>query len=200
MNLPDANELAHREATRPRVRRRGGVFLLDAHSRWIEGNATAAQMVADGWWRGRRHAALDAAHGSTREAMAAAHRAIAEASAERPIVPVRDAGGVLVAFATLQALRGTDSEPCFVLYVRPLQWADDEELGAQLRTLFGLTAAESRFAVALRRLGDTAHAAAAVGIAESSARTRLQSIFDKIDVHRLSSLLLLMDALAELVA
>ncbi|HTA64492.1 MAG TPA: hypothetical protein VK753_03225 [Xanthomonadaceae bacterium] len=145
-------------------------------------------------------ASLEACHAVTRDAWLAVQREIMDEKTSATVIPVRDAPGKLLAFARAHRYSvAPEQSRRYVLYVRPLQWADTDALGTQLENLFRLTAAESRFAIALRRLGDLAHAAAAVGIAESSARTRLQSIFEKIDVHRLSDLLLLIDALAEVV-
>jgi hypothetical protein len=66
--------------------------------------------------------------------------------------------------------------------------------------IFGLTAAEATLALALRKHGDTVHAAAAIGIAEATARTRLQVVFEKTATRRQADLMLLVDALAETVA
>lgn len=83
------------------------------------------------------------------------------------------------------------------MFVRPLQVPDIKAVTAQLMQLFGLTAAESALTLALRKHGDTAHAATALGIAEASARTRLQTIFEKTGMHRQTDLMLMVEALVE---
>ncbi len=182
------------------TRHQRGMFLLDAQWRWVGGNPVAEQMVAAGWWRGRLMAPLEAVHHDTRAAWKALQRKFDQASAMPVVVPVQDAKGVLVAFASVHAYGAaaiSKDLPCYMLFVRPLHLADAGTMNAQLRQLFGLTASEALFVLALRKQGDPARAASDVGIAESTARTRLQSIFDKTGVHRQADLMLLMDALAE---
>ncbi|MFC7301760.1 helix-turn-helix transcriptional regulator [Cognatiluteimonas weifangensis] len=179
-----------------------GLFLLDADLRWSGGNEGAERMVAAGWWQGRHGGRLDSPSAVTRAAWQGAQRRLAAgAAALRPnTIPVYDRLASLVAFATLRpfgvAAPG-EGMPSFVLFVRPLQAGDDERLGAQLRHLFDLTPAEAALAVALRRHGDLPQAAAALGIAEGGARTRLQSVFDKTGMHRQSELLRMLDVLAD---
>jgi hypothetical protein len=87
--------------------------------------------------------------------------------------------------------------PCYMLFGCPLRLTDAETMDAQLRQLFGLTASKALFVLALSKQSNPARAASDVGIAESTGRTRLQSIFDKTGVHRQAYLRLLTDALAE---
>jgi len=51
----------------------------------------------------------------------------------------------------------------------------------------------------MRTHGKTSSAAAALGITDSTARARLQTIFEKTSTHRQADLLLMLDALAETV-
>jgi hypothetical protein len=113
---------------------------------------------------------------------------------------VHAADGRLVAFAGIQAYGaacGDGALADYVVFVRPLRVGDDGALGAQLQALFGLTAAETALALALRRDSELASAARAVGIAEGSARTRLQAVYDKTGQHRQAELLRMLDALAD---
>lgn len=145
---------------------------------------------------------LEACHPITRAAWQTLQQRFGQRVIAQQVVPVRDCKGTLVAFASVHSYGAAaigENVPCYVLFVRPLKWADTEALNAQLQQLFGLTAAESAFAVALRRQGEIAYAAAAVGIAASSARTRLQNVLEKTGVHRQADLLLMIDALAETV-
>jgi hypothetical protein len=189
------------QASQATLRQRG-MFLLDEHWRWVGGNHVAEQMVSAGWWRGSLKSPLDACHPITRAAWQTLQQRIAQRVVAQQVVPVRDCRGTLVAFANVHAYGAAaigENVPCYVLFVRPLHWADTEALNAQLQQLFGLTASESALAVALRRQGDLPHAATAVGITASTARTRLQSILEKTAVHRQADLLLMIDALAETV-
>jgi hypothetical protein len=181
---------------------RRGMFLLDAKWRWVGGNQVAEQMVMMGWWRGRPKSRLEAAHAISRAAWQRVQRQFGEATCTQKVIPVHDANGCLVAFASAHLSGSSIAEdaPCYLLFVRPLQSVDMDAVQEQLRQLYGLTVSEAAFALALRKHGHGPSAAAAVGIAESSARTRLQSILGKIGVHRQADLMLLMDALAETVA
>lgn len=180
-----------------------GMFVLDAQWRWIDGNAVAEQMVAAGWWHGRIMAALQPASHATRKAWKELQRQLARSDMTSMVLPVHDTEGTLVAFASLHA-HAQAAMPLaasrHVLFVRPLQLPDQQEMDTQLRRVFGLTSAEAAFALALCKQGDAALAAKAVGIAESTARTRLQSIFAKTGTHRQAELRLLLGALAETLA
>jgi hypothetical protein len=182
---------------------RRGMFLLDAGWRWVGGNQVAEQMVMAGWWRGRLKSRLEAVHPISRTAWQRVQRQICEATCKQKVIPVHDAHGCLVAFASAHIAGGSsiaESAPRYLLFVRPLQSVDMDAVQEQLRQLYGLTTSEAAFALALRKHGHGPCAAAAVGIAESSARTRLQSILEKLGVHRQADLMLLMDALAETLA
>ena len=184
-------------------RHQRGMFLLDAQWRWVGGNSVAERMVAAGWWRGRLKSGLEPVHHDTRAAWKSLQRDFQQASAIPAVVPVHDAKGVLVAFASVHAYGAaaiSQDLPSYMLFVRPLRLPDGETIDAKLRQLFGLTASEALFVVALRKQGDPARAASVVGIAESTGRTRLQSIFDKTGVHRQADLMSMMDALAEALA
>lgn len=185
------------------IRHQRGLFLLDAQWRWVGGNPVAEQMIAAGWWRGRLKASLEAVHPITRAAWKALQSRLTHEAAAQIVVPVHDAKGGLVAFASVHAYGAAaigENIPCYVVFVRPLHLAQTNAVDAQLRQLFGLTGAEAAFTLALRAHGDAAQAAAAVGIAGSSARTRLQSVFEKTGTHRQADLMLMVDALAETIA
>ena len=180
-----------------------GMFVLDAQWRWVDGNVAAEQMVAAGWWRGRIMTPLEPAGHVTRKAWKELQRQMGRGETTPMVLPVYDSEGTLVAFASLHAHAEAAIDAAtssYVLFVRPLQLPDQQEMDTQLRRIFGMTAAEATFALALCKQGDAALAAKAVGIAESSARTRLQSIFDKTGTHRQAELRLLLNALAETLA
>lgn len=179
-----------------------GMFLLDAQWNWVGGNAVAEDMVAAGWWRGRLNTRLEAGHPITREAWKALQGKLGPGSKPQQVVPVHDSRANLVAFASVHfynAAAIAENSPCYVMFVRALRSQNMEALGAQLRQLFGLTSAEASLALALRCDAEISHAAATLGIAESTAKTRLQTIFEKTGVHRRADLLLMIDALAETV-
>ena len=179
------------------------VFLLDRGFRLRDSNAAAGRMLSLGWWSVRQDGAFEAAPAS-RAAWRQAQREATGAPTGRghPILAVHDAHGLRVAFAALHPLPPAARSPGlseYVLVVRPLSpppgGAPD---GSRVRALFGLTAAEAALAMALHRAGDLRGAAAALGIGERGARTRLQSLFEKTDCRRQSELLRLLDTLVEL--
>jgi hypothetical protein len=176
------------------------MFLLDADLHWIGGNDVAEGCIAAGWWRARRGTALVPCHPITCAAWRSAQRELAAGRSPRQAIPVYEARGQLVAFARLHACSGSvpvDGMPSYILFVRGVEPADDAGLPLQVRSLFGLTASEAELVISLRRSGELGHAASAVGIAESSARTRLQAVFDKTGTHRQIELLRMLDALVD---
>lgn len=180
------------------------MFVLDRRFRCIECNPAAELQIAAGWWRGRVGTLLEPAHPISRAAWASAVRGLG-ANGPFRIVPVHDANECLVAFARLHRYRNDDGgygdgAACYALLVRPLHLVGDADLAAPLKMLFGLTAAEVQLALALHRHGDLANAASALKIALSSARTRLQSVFEKTATHRQAELLRIVDTLADTIA
>ena len=184
------------------TRQKRGMFLLDSQWRWVGGNPVAEQAVAAGWWRGKLMSRLEPAHPLTREAWQSMQRKL-QTSAAQQVMAIHDKHGVLAAFASVHVYGATavsEHSPCYVMFVRPLHSPDSEAVNAQLMQIFGLTTSEAALALALRKHGDTAHAATAIGITESSARTRLQVVLEKTATRRQADLLLLIDALVETVA
>lgn len=189
-----AVQLAHRQR---------GLFLLDAAWNWIGGNDAAEDIVAAGWWRGRRGTRLLAAHPATRSAWQALQRLAGQGGMPLQVIPVHDPVGQLVAFASVHQHSANaigKQMPRYAMFVRPLKPAPLEPLASHLRQLFALTGAESSLVLALRVHGDMLLASKALGIAGSSARTRLQSIYEKTGMHRQADLMMMIDALAETVA
>lgn len=185
------------------ARRQRGLFLLDAGWNWIGGNDVAEDMVAAGWWRGRHGNRLEAAHPVTRSAWQVLQRRVSQGGLQLPVIPVHDLAGQLVAFASVHqhhAIALGKQVPRHAMFVRALKPAPLEPLAAHLRQLFGLTGAEASLVLALRVHGDMVLAAKALGIAGSSARTRLQSVYEKTGTHRQADLMMMIDALAETVA
>jgi hypothetical protein len=184
------------------TRQQRGMFLFDAQWRWVGGNPVAEQMVATGWWRGRLMSRLEPAHPQTRTAWQSMQRML-QAGITHHVMAVHDKQGALAAFASVHVHSSAavgEHAPRHVMFVRPLHSPDTGAVNAQLMQIFGLTAAEATLALALRKHGDTVHAAAAIGIAEATARTRLQVVFEKTATRRQADLMLLVDALAETVA
>lgn len=196
-------QFEHLEAQASQMtQRQRGMFLLDAHWNWVGGNPIAEQMVAAGWWRGHLNSPLEGAHPVTRAAWKSLQSKLVQGNGIQQVVPVHDGPGQLVAFASVHvydAVGISERAPRFVMFVRGLQSTNAEALDAQLRQIFGLTSAEAALALALRSEADIARAAVVLGIAESTARTRLQTVFEKTDMHRRADLLLMIDALAETV-
>lgn len=181
---------------------RRGLFLLDHAMCWVGGNAVAERMVEMGWWRGKRGSPLASTAVTTRTIWEAVQRQARARQVSAVVIPVHDARGSLVAFATLQrygaGIVGADV-PDWALFVRPLRPVDDAGLLSALRQLFGLTAGEALLAQALHRHGELGQAANALQITAGSARTRMQTVFGKTACHRQSDLLRMLDALAETV-
>lgn len=182
--------------------RGAGQFVFDNRWRCIDCCPAAERMLAYGWWRRTMSGVLDAGHPTTQRAWANAQRIGVNRPTGTLVFPVLDTQGRTVALARLSeaeagARNGTGRQR--VLHVRSLADCEAEALRKPLHDMYGLTPAEVSLAVALYRQGDLAHAAAEQHIAPSSARTRLQSIFDKTNTHRLGKLLLLIGALADLV-
>ena len=183
-------------------RLRQGMFLLDADFRWRDGNDSAEAILALGWLRGRRNQRLDPVSGATRHAWSQALKRIGDGGSGLALTfPIHDACGRLVALARLSpygSAANAEWLPAYVLFVAPLQGSDLPTLSIRLRDTFGLTAAESHLALALHAQGDVALAARAMGITIGTARTRLQSIFDKTGLHNQSGLHRAIDALNHL--
>ena len=183
-------------------RLRQGMFLLDADFRWMDGNASAEAIVILGWLRGRRNQPLNPASGITRHAWSQALKRVGDGSSgAASTFPIHDAGGRLAALATLRpygAAASSEGLPAYVLFVAPLQASDPSAMVARLRDMFGLTSAEAHLALALHTQGDLSLAASEAGVTIGTARTRLQSIFDKAGLHSQAGLHRLMDALNEL--
>lgn len=191
---PPLAAVAEPPAGEPAARAPGrlAVFRLDARLAWIGGNAAAAQAAR--WLGACRGERLDPVSAVTRAAFLAAIRRLGQGTGPSAPIPVYDALAQLVAFATVR--RGADHAG-FLLAVRMLQPLGAPPLDEPLRRLFELTAAEASLGSALHRHGDLQQAAAALGITEGTARTRLQAVFEKTDTHRQVDLLRMLDALAD---
>lgn len=180
------------------------LFSLDSQLRWTAGNAAAERMIGFGWLRGRIGTRIEPASSLSRKSWEAALRDLRECASisgwAGKAIPIHDTTGTLVAFASLRpfGLAGPrEGLPDYVLFVRPLRFACAGDLSASLRSLFALTEAEAVLATALRDQRDIVQTARAVSIAETTARTRLQSIFDKTGTHRQADVIRLLDVLAE---
>lgn len=177
------------------------MFVLNKRLRCIEFNPAAELQIAARWWRGRVGTPLEPVHPISRAAWTIIARERVCGGSAR-IMPVHDPAGNLVAFARLYHYRGDaddDNAPSYALIVRSLRWNTNADLASPLKALFNLTLAEAHFTLALHRHGDLAQAAAAMGIALSSARTRLQCVFEKTGTHRQTELLRMIATLEETV-
>ena len=198
--------LARLEALRQQAdiaaRTRQGVFWLDAGLHWTGGNAAAEYMVCAGWWKARHGAPLEACHATTRSFWRNAQQALSSGRLSTPdVFPVCAADGKVVAFARLHAYGASLAMhrglPHYALFVNSIHGHDPAELASQLGSLFGLTPAEAALVAALRTCGGLELAALRLGISKPTARTRLQLVFDKTDVHSQAELIRMADALAE---
>jgi hypothetical protein len=199
--FPGAMRQASRPATAPAPRPDGqavhasrlAMFRLDARLAWIGGGGAATAASWLGACHGER---LEPVSAVTRAALLAAVRRLGQDPGRSSPIPVYDAMAQLAAFAT--ARPGPDRG--FVLTVRMLQPAETPPLDEPLRRTFDFTVAEAALGAALHRHGDLQQAAAALGVTEGTARTRLQAIFEKTDTHRQVDLLRMLDALADALA
>lgn len=79
-----------------------------------------------------------------------------------------------------------------VALVVDITGSDPSDRARQLRALYGLTAAESAFALEIVKGDGKAAAAARLGISYATARTHLSRIFEKTGVHRQAELVSLL--------
>ena len=109
---------------------------------------------------------------------------------------LRDASGrnALVASVHPLAAPGRAGNQAAVLFLQPL--GTGRALAADLRQLFGLTAAEASLACALHRHADLALAAQECGICLSTAQTRIKLMYDKTGERGLPALMRLLAAVA----
>lgn len=138
------------------------------------------------------------------EVIAAATRAASLHNTTPPAamrLTLRNAAGVPAAFASIRpstfgSIEGRfDRQHCTIVFMRSLAAASTQDLSDALRELFGLTAAEARFAVALHAQGDLASAATSSGVSVEAARSRLKVIFDKTDAHNQAMLVKVIEEL-----
>lgn len=175
------------------------LFTLDAQWRIVSTNGLAESLLQQGSCVARQGGRLHAPDART-EAKWRQRRLEAErGAAVLPPFPVRDKTGTLVAHAVLGPVFATGPDQTrYHLFVRPLSLQPDAGLAQALQDEFGLTLAESKLAVAIHTHGELALAADELGIKPASARQRLQSIFDKLGVHRQQELCRTLEAVNEL--
>lgn len=180
-------------------RRKRAIFLLDASFRWIGGNETADWMVSSGWWRGNIGARIDAKNPISRAAWKAAQKQLEAGHPVSQAIPIYDTNSLLIGFATAHAYgsAGGEDMPCYALFARTMQTANDDDVAEQLRGIYRLTTGEVTLIAALRRHGELAEAANTLNVSKGTARTRLQSIFEKTGIHRQSDLIRMLDTLAD---
>ncbi|MCX2918791.1 MULTISPECIES: hypothetical protein [Stenotrophomonas] len=184
------------------------LLLLDENLRPVSVNAGGEEMLLARVLRVRRKAALEPVHPASRAGWNALVRRLAlrGGPAQDPgedIVALHDADGLLAGFASLRPygkyIPGTGTAR-FVMTVNTLVRRSSAGLSATLRELFGLTPGEATLAVALHHQGELSAAAATCGIGVGSARTRLQSIFEKTRLHRQVDLVRMLDTLNGMLA
>lgn len=184
------------------------LLLLDEDLRVLSVNAGGEHLLLASILRVRRKAAVEPVHPASRARWNAMLKRLAlrGSPACEPggdIVALHGTDGLLAGFATLRPYglyspgAGTAR---FVMTVNTLMRRSSSGLVHSLRELFGLTPAESALAAALHQCGDLAAAAAACGIGVGSARTRLQSIFEKTCLHRQLDLVRMLDTLSGMLA
>jgi len=173
---------------------------LDAQGRWLSGNGPAVRTLESGAWLGGPGRAIQPKHPASLAAWQSAFRGLGkgESTSAWP-VPIYHPKGQLLAFASLRAygrLTSGESLPHYVMTVRTLQHSPNPELQSALRAVFALTPAEATLASLLHETGELSTAAVIAGITLGSARTRLQTVFQKTGVHRQAELVAMLSTLS----
>lgn len=183
-----------------------GMLVLDGDGRVLDCNAGADRMLDAGCGVTRGiDGRLLFASSLSRQAMAAAvARIAAHPSALPESIPVhRDAAGgngpVLVLHLCGYPSAMGGSLPVggrMLAFLAPVHPAQREGFETQvLQRTLGLTRAEARTVLALRRHPEVELAAQSLGIAPGTVRSHLKSVYRKLGVHHSGSLLLIVERL-----
>ncbi|MBL8297053.1 MAG: hypothetical protein JNN30_01790 [Rhodanobacteraceae bacterium] len=132
-----------------------------------------------------------------------AFRAAINSISEHPVKSVptnllfvlRNAEGIATAIAAVHQLSG-DARGTKALLVQNLTPHPDPTMQAALAHLFGLTSAEARLAVAMRRHASITDAAADLGLTAGTARERLKVIYQKANVDGQVALILMLERIS----
>ena len=109
---------------------------------------------------------------------------------------LRNREGQAMAVANLHPLppRGEVGGYAAVMFVQELGVPSSPNGAEVLKTLFGVTDAEAKLAIAMHFQGNLEKAAEMLGITAGSARTRLKVLFEKMGVRNQAAVLRLLDA------
>jgi len=137
-------------------------------------------------------------------AIAALHTRASPPMTERLLL--RDGAALPAAFASVHALECPSAptqgatKAVAIVFIRPLDAGNAQDMVQTLAEMFGLTRAEAELAVQLHQLCDLNAAANALGTRIDSARYRLKLIFDKTGVHGQPALIRLINDLGQVLA
>lgn len=180
------------------------MLMLDGRQRAVRMNEAAEDLLARGdvvrLKHGQPEACVDAAvlqqglHGAVSGMQP--DGSVARRAAR---LVLKDASGRAALVACMHPLAASGGQPgaaaaAAILFLQPVGTDAATDLPGTLRQLFGMTASEAALATALLRHGDLATAAAACGIATSTAQTRLKLVFGKTGEHGQPALMRLLAA------
>lgn len=179
-------------------------YMLDGDMRLISASPAGEVLLRASVLRLAKGRTLEPSHPASRAAWGAAIRQLTASACPGAgdvcddVIPFYADGGTLAGFGSLRpyGLHAAGAGvPEFVLTIDILARGTSQALGATLKRLFRLTDAEVALVLALRSEGDLALAAEICGIGTASARTRLQSIYEKTGTHRQLELQRMLDTL-----
>jgi DNA-binding CsgD family transcriptional regulator len=168
-----------------------GVVLASADSRILHANRAAQEMMRDGGPLSNRGGVLRAGGGAASAEIGAAIRHVArnDGGIGRIGLAVRltEEEAPVVAHVLALAGAGADAAAVAAVFINPP--VDDAAGARAIAATFGLTPAETRVLGRVLSGRSVAKAAAELGIAATTARSHLDSIFAKTGVSRQSQLL-----------
>ncbi len=179
------------------------VFLIDGEGLLVRTNAAADRFLSAGSGLRVRRGKLAAVHPASEttllRAVAAAGAAPRWGAPPAQAFLLRAANGVHTAHAAVHCLGGGTGGNV-AMFVRPIASAGIQDAGGLAEAVagaYGLTAGEAVLAEALATHRDLGAAAAGLGIAAATARTRLKSVFDKLGARNQAELLAILGELRE---
>lgn len=163
------------------------------------GNNAAFLLAKSGAWRGGPGQEVEPLNPVSKAAWQTAAKALSRQGAVAAMpIPIYSKAGAPMGFASLRPYgRFADGQnlPHYVLTVNSISYGSSAGLLTGLKAVFGLTPSEAALAPALYESGDLADAANALNISVPSARTRLQSVFQKTGTRRQIDLVRMLEAL-----
>lgn len=189
-----------RKQLRTAAHARFAVFELDAGLRVLGLNEGAERLLGDGVLNGMRGRVVSVCNATSQGLWAAHCKARMENPCEPlPPVPIYGRAGRMVALMSLvqTGMYRLDEIVRYECRVRELHPQIEVDVSPLLMAMFALSPAEARLAKALHACRDLSEAAAQTGIALSSARTRLATIFAKTQTCKQGELIDLIDAVID---